>query len=92
MTLGLKGSLKKQLRQCHSGAGSIPSTFGRVSAEALFSGGAIPVTITPGGYTVTLDVVADWTRLKTADRDFVIELIDKMRGYKMPNLADEAAS
>lgn len=54
-------------------------------------GDAITVDL-EGGYTVTLDVVADWTRLKTADRDFVIELIDKMRGYKMPNLADEAAS
>ena len=54
-------------------------------------GDAITVDL-EGGYTVTLDVVADWTRLKTADRDFVIELIDKMRGYKTPNLADEAAS
>ena len=34
-----------------------------------------------GGFTVTLDVVADWTKLETTDRDFVIELIDKMRGY-----------
>lgn len=35
-----------------------------------------------GGHTVTLDVAADWTQLETADRDFVIELIDKMREYK----------
>jgi hypothetical protein len=85
---GSPKSKRQGKRKPQSGSGTGGATSGRAAKPG--DGDSYSVPLDSGG-SVSVVVDVDLFQLSTSDRDFIIELIDKLKGYKTTDEAQEGS-